>query len=122
MKPGTSELGAQVSSSPIVAAVIEDGGAYPSRGEPDAGAVPPGPPRYPQWPSAGHAPDAGDQPTDVYAALSDLAPAGGEPGEILVPPPGHGQPVPGDFVPPQGTWSPAPEPLYFDGPLVHWSF
>src|ERR1700760_3174613 len=99
MKPGTSELGAQVSSSPIVAAVIEDGGAYPSRGEPDAGA----------------------QPTDVYAALRDLAPGDLEPGEVIVPPPGHGQPVPRDFVPPQITWAPAPEPLYFDGSLVHWN-
>jgi hypothetical protein len=112
--------------------VIEDRRNRPSRGEPDPGAVPPEPPRYPGWPSAGHAPDADEQPTDIYAALSDLAPGDAAPapqpgparpdlGRPGHPPPdlgqpGHGQPVPRDFVPPQITWTPAPEP--FDGSQV----
>jgi hypothetical protein len=120
MKRGTSELGAEVSSSPIVAAVIEDRGDRPSRGEPGSGAVPPGAPHYPEWPSAGHPPDAGEQPTDIYAALSDLAPGDLAPDDSA-PVAGHGQPVPRDFVPPQVTWTPSPEPEYYDGSRIHWT-
>jgi hypothetical protein len=99
---GISELGAHVRPSPIVAAVTEERRDRPSRGwlgDADSPAPPSG---YPEWPPPGDATPDDAAPTDVYAALSDLAPYDAAPAE-----PAHGRPVPRDFAPPQSPWTTA---------------
>jgi hypothetical protein len=79
--------------------VTEDRRDRPSRGWLDASAAPPQRSGHPEWPPSGDSSAADDAPTDVYAALSDLAPHDA----------GLGEPVPRDFAPPQGSWMSEPD-------------
>jgi hypothetical protein len=80
--------------------VTEDRSDRSSRGWLGDPAAPPQRSGYPEWPPSGDANADDAPPTNVYAALSDLAPHD-------APESAHVEPVPRDFAPPLSPWTTA---------------